>query len=690
MSRKATLLRTKTCSDDILQFAMTVTSLGKELATISSFPPAVAAVSTLLLILETIREVKTNQEACLRLAQRAVKILIDVNNQMDGRWETAPKTLIKSLEKYRDTLASIQRYMALQAEVKWAKRFATKGSITESLSDLDELLTDATQGFQIATLISIHHAVSSAHPELSNGTDPDIPTSQICSDEVGSPTAEERDNQNVPRPLLALTNSEDFIHLQEWPEYQFHTYISSDKASGHHFQKYKRSEIRLCTPTRKTEGWWSSAAEAEVGGRKVFIKLYGQESGNTIKDWLQDVKLLQNLFHPHLPQMLGLSARNAPVPFVLLVDVLTNTPQEIIIQNIRSTTVESCTEMILRFHSEIQDAALFLRQSLHLESVQIQSYLDDASFGTDRFESIIVGLPTYSKGHYLTYRNHGIVESLKHVCMRFLPQVTGQMCQSDKLRTDRLFSEMIRHFFAQHAVISEPHAFLDDDEESIDVVTAFGEKLIPSWGWRKYDPCTSHHFMLGDFGYVSRGTGIESFIKLGNIFTDKLATCSATESVFGVQYYGYPSRPSSFSHSSFIDGLACWPLVINNNVRMTGQVVHKTTLSRDEAYRFLLESGKGIVKDFNLERRYFRLVTGVENKLDFDICNYSHPTTPELVTTTTYFHTALGMKRSPYLSHTPTHITKGGIPPALKSGWVCATKVRAGVIETVSLAGGSN
>lgn len=55
MRRKSTLFRKKSRSDDILQFVTTVTSLGKELATISSFPPAAAAVSALLLILQTVQ-----------------------------------------------------------------------------------------------------------------------------------------------------------------------------------------------------------------------------------------------------------------------------------------------------------------------------------------------------------------------------------------------------------------------------------------------------------------------------------------------------------------------------------------------------------------------------------------------------------------------------------------------------------
>lgn len=123
---------------------------------------------------------------------------------------------------------------------------------------------------------------------------------------------------------------------------------------------------------------------------------------------------------------------------------------------------------------------------------------------------------------------------------------------------------MSRHFFLRHALptsIFKPHTFLDDDDNDSDKKYILGENSVSNLGWRRYDPCPAHHFAVGDFGYVPQGMGIESFVKLGNVFTDELATFSVEESTFGVQWGGRLGRPFTLSHSSFIDGLA-WSVAI--------------------------------------------------------------------------------------------------------------------------------
>lgn len=117
---------------------------------------------------------------------------------------------------------------------------------------------------------------------------------------------------------------------------------------------------------------------------------------------------------------------------------------------------------------------------------------------------------------------------------------------------------MSRHFFLRDALpmsIIQPNAFLDNDDDDSDVKYILGENSDSNLGWRRYNPCPAHQFVVGDFGYVPQGLGIESFVKLGNILTDELATFSVEESTFGVQW-GQLGRPFTLSHSSFIDGLA--------------------------------------------------------------------------------------------------------------------------------------
>lgn len=48
-------------------------------------------------------------------------------------------------------------------------------------------------------------------------------------------------------------------------------------------------------------------------------------------------------------------------------------------------------------------------------------------------------------------------------------------------------------------------------------------------------------------------------------------------------------------------------MVIDNNTRITGQVIHRAAVFHDEACRFLLQSGDAMSNEFNLERQSFRL-----------------------------------------------------------------------------------
>lgn len=53
---------------------------------------------------------QTNREGCQRLARRAGRILLDVNEQMAGRWDSAPELLLKNLGKlegYRSVVLAL-------------------------------------------------------------------------------------------------------------------------------------------------------------------------------------------------------------------------------------------------------------------------------------------------------------------------------------------------------------------------------------------------------------------------------------------------------------------------------------------------------------------------------------------------------------------------------------------------------
>lgn len=86
---------------------------------------------------------------------------------MEGRWNTAPSTLVKNLERFQEyvirislvarliessllrTLTSIHEFMKNLADITWGRRFIKKASIENALAEYSAQLEDAAQTFQV-------------------------------------------------------------------------------------------------------------------------------------------------------------------------------------------------------------------------------------------------------------------------------------------------------------------------------------------------------------------------------------------------------------------------------------------------------------------------------------------------------------------------------------------------------------
>ncbi|KAH7905876.1 hypothetical protein BJ138DRAFT_1163884 [Hygrophoropsis aurantiaca] len=149
----------KAAGIDPLQTAIAATAFTKDLVSNLQFPPATIAVSVLLDILETIQSIRTNRAGCDRLARRAAKIMCDIDENMRGRWENAPETLISNLYMLESILMSISDFIGKLADLKWIDGLLRKNSIEDALGKFGTMLDEAAQSFQMATLIDIHYAI---------------------------------------------------------------------------------------------------------------------------------------------------------------------------------------------------------------------------------------------------------------------------------------------------------------------------------------------------------------------------------------------------------------------------------------------------------------------------------------------------------------------------------------------------
>ena len=87
-------------SKDVVTVSAGIAALISDVSDVSQFPPARAAALIILVILETLQEIENNRDACFRLTKRSAKILLDIKSRMEGRWDTAPRTLIRNIMEY--------------------------------------------------------------------------------------------------------------------------------------------------------------------------------------------------------------------------------------------------------------------------------------------------------------------------------------------------------------------------------------------------------------------------------------------------------------------------------------------------------------------------------------------------------------------------------------------------------------
>jgi len=52
-----------------------------------------------------LQEVKSNKDACCRLARRAMEFVLNIRDTMDGRWDPAPPSLRESVDRFESQVS---------------------------------------------------------------------------------------------------------------------------------------------------------------------------------------------------------------------------------------------------------------------------------------------------------------------------------------------------------------------------------------------------------------------------------------------------------------------------------------------------------------------------------------------------------------------------------------------------------
>ncbi|CAL1697986.1 unnamed protein product [Somion occarium] len=576
---------------------------------------------------------------------------------MEGRWEDAPQALLNNISRLERTLESIHVTMLAEAEHKWHNRLLRKSTIEESIIAFNAELDDATRAFQVsrptssiskrgcccvditaikvATLISIHYAVAGESRVVHR----DINPSHRFAESSSMSEASDASLELVSSPISIRSTSLDsprsysdgYVLVSEPQSLEASISSAVPTACGHRgFRRYHRSEVHLKGRSKIKSGWWSGSNKAQVDGRNVLIKHYDGPA----KSWIRDVKILQNLYHPNFPQMIGYSDDETPTPFILLANVQLRLPEALVLDTIQRADLRTCVNMILRFYRDTLDAALYMQRQLNLSDQKLQDYVENASYRIDAENTLVMGLPPPEIDRWVSWRNYGLPHSIRQIYLKILPNSGyAQQPQNPGDQGDLTVQRKVAHLAVlARALLSdleEPRTLSDrlnlllgdDEDEELEVdqcLLSLRQIRMAAISANRHDhvwrPNTvpAYKFRVGDLGWIPAGRIFDEMTIICNVLDAKTAALEIKQTAIGWQgsWEGGFRTKQDLEPFLLPNDVHGWPVIVPAGTKQDLQVLHDESFtSLNDAWQFLLEHGKSLADAHKLKAEDLVLVT---------------------------------------------------------------------------------
>ncbi|KAI0351618.1 hypothetical protein OH77DRAFT_1429437 [Trametes cingulata] len=641
------------------------------------FPPAQAAAGVLLLVFETIQKVEANRDGCYRLAERCLAILMDIRDHMMDRWDSAPPSLIKALSKFEGTLQSIHDFMKQEAQLKWSVRLMRKASVELALKQYHAALDDAARSFQIATLINIHLAVEDANArskasktahagEVEGGSSNRVSTLPLppytsepvaMSDVENLCSSPSPESATVHGSFTGTGTRSTISSISSSYEILSNGSMDSDlsvvsemedyRITEHHgFPQYHQSQFHMKGKSRIKSGWWAGGIEGDLEGRKSLMLRYEGGRRDAMKRWMRDVKALQNVYHPNLPQMIGYSNDETPTPFILLANVQTRLPQAMLLDAIKNASLAECTQLLLRFYRDTLDAALYLQRQRSLSDSKLQDYVEHADYRIDAQQTVVMGLPPPEVDNFESWRNYGLGDSIRNIYLHILPNRGYAREPVDARNQIETVERQVK--ISHLAVLARALLPGTDDLEVVKkrlqrVVSAEDEEdeeaepahmslrqirkaafaaELEHEPWHR-NTVPPHKFSVGDLGYLPQSCDDwNDFVVLCNVLQEGTFNLDTFNHATGRQgtWANHFYERQDITPFELPGGINAWPVVVPPEAEHDVYVFQETVASRlNQAWSYLLNAGTALAQHHNVKPEQLILVTRVGTEQRFKV-----------------------------------------------------------------------
>ncbi|KAF8266686.1 hypothetical protein EI94DRAFT_1786796 [Lactarius quietus] len=670
--------------NNALTWVVTSTQIAANVSAMLPFPPTMAAATLLLSILQIISDIKTNQQECFRLAHRAARLLTGLGQRMEGKWDDAPESLLENIREFEVTLLSIRDFMLRAAQTKWIGRLIAKSSIQDALLHYDQQLRDAAMSFQLASLIEIHYAIGSTKRDSSTNppkiTDEDTVTSPVEFPEplisqssavaLSESTVSSFEFEDIrcssestgssfslveAEPEALITTSEPQTPaIPEPTQEELFLADLSGETDEFGFRRYHQSDVIVRKANRKAVGWFAGTSEAQAGGQKTTIKRYEGQKDIALKQWVRDIKMLRNLHHENLPQLVGYSDGKVQTPFILLASVQSRDLASAMRSALTTRGLADCACLILKTYRDISSAISHAQRQLSLSENEAQDFIDHATYSVDSDNNVVVGLPAPREG-WITARSYCLEESLADRVLQYLKDLmiaeeaaleAGSSLTPASLKKYKQLKALLHSLLPRRregaALCTELEDLLDDaDEENPISLRALRQHCIQKsrhdQTWQARVPVGS--LKTGDYGYIPGGsTDFANFVHLGNILDDfddgkAMEVVGETHGTMHMRTNGFPPQPMQPQTASpFIlpDELECWPIALPPRGNAVLFAHHESALgSVNAAWRLLIAHCTSLASTHGIMPQDVILVTRTLRVNDHQINDWS-PSLPAL------------------------------------------------------------
>ncbi|TBU45668.1 hypothetical protein BD309DRAFT_955656 [Dichomitus squalens] len=516
-------------------------------------------------------------------------------------------------------------------------------SRTEVMTDV-QVLTASPAPTRSATTTSV--AITSRSNSSGQSTRSALsPLSSIDLIDLSSPASTDFDCAEVdsPRMLISFGSVEEEL---------FETIDEGDReeetviTEHHGFNRYHQSQFRMKGKSRTIkEGWWAGALEGDINGQKSVMLRYEGERKSAVKRFIRDVKVLQNVYHPNLPQLVGYSNDETPTPFILLANVQTRLPQALLLDSLKNASLARCAQLLLQFYRDTLDAALYYQRQLNLSDSKLQDYVETASYRIDMEQSVIMGLPPPEIDGVVSWRNYGVAHSIRNIYLKLLPNdglLPKQPVDTSDESTSIEMQSRLNHLTVLarmilpsldnvsivrerlHKLLGNMHDEYDDEEEPLEIQPMSLRQIrhaAISIGahqatWHENTGIPPNKFSVGDLGYIPKGDGEQmawsNFVAICNVLTEDTAKFEVS-SVAGAKQGGWHNGRHQWDELASFElpgGVHGWTIVVPPEADYTVDVVHSTEIVRvPDAWRYLLDAGKDLAKKHGVQPEDLILIT---------------------------------------------------------------------------------